>query len=399
MLANVIAIIFGLVKMPLMAWLLPKNEVGMIGVITSWQAFLIFLTWPSNLNTAAYHYVAKGQPAAFRVMLAQQLPRSLWSVLGFWLSAAYWLWQGNKTLAILFVIGGLSYPLTIVLAACAGMLAAQEKFSGLFWYRIGQILANFAGFIPLLLSVWWGSRVITFYAANQVALAVLQLSITAWLVWRLRQAQTPPMPLKEKREMMRYGKHLTGIGGISVLQSRVDQFLVSAFLPLATVADYSISLVFQTQLKQLWSIYVAVRYPPLVRMPATQRHRRIFLEGVIIWFSFISLGLAMFIAAYWLIPIILPPNYLSSLSLIGWLIAIVLVGMPGGFSELFFRTEQDEKKQYTMRAIAATSSIVFPLIFIANLGIYGVIFGRLLANSIFSVVGIWLFIQERQEVR
>jgi O-antigen/teichoic acid export membrane protein len=393
MLANVIGIGLGLVRTPAMTWLLPKDEVGMIGVLAAWQPFLIFLTWPSSLSAAAYHYVAKGQPAAFTVMLSHQLRWSLLSVLGFWVAAAYWWWQENETLTVLFVIGGLSYPLTIVLASCAGMLAAQERFVALFWYRIGHNLANFSGFLLVVLSVWWVSRVITFYAVNQMTLAVLQLGITVWSVWQLRQAQTPPMPPEEKQEMMRYGKHLTGINGIGVLQTRADQLLVGTLLPLATMADYTVGLLFQAQLKQLWGIYVAVRYPPLVRMPVRQRQRRILLEGVIMWLGFVGLGLAMSIAAHWLIPLILPLSYLSSLNYIGPLIAVMVIGTPGGIIELFFRTEQDEKRQYIMRIIAAILSVTLPLAFIFKWGIYGVIFGRFLANCIFSAVGIWLFVQ------
>jgi len=90
MLANVIDLGLGLIRTPAMTWLLPKDEVGMLGVVVSWQAFLIFLTWPSGLIAAMYHYVAKGQPSAFNFYLAHQLRWSVLSVLGFLVSAAYW---------------------------------------------------------------------------------------------------------------------------------------------------------------------------------------------------------------------------------------------------------------------------------------------------------------------
>ena len=391
MLANVVGIALGLVRMPAIAWLLPKDEVGMIGVVASWQVFLAYLTWPSSLNAAAYHYVAKGQPSAFAYMLRHQLGRSWWSILGFLASAAYWGWQGQGTLAILFIIAGLTYPTTTILAACGEMLAAQENFVGLFWYRLGQYLANFMGFIFLLLSFWWGSRVITFYAVNQICLSVLQIGVTAWLLWRLKQTNAPPVSAQDRREIMRYGKHLTGVAGISTVQSNVDRLFVSALFPLTTMADYSIAVAVQTQFKQIVSIYISMRYPPLARMPVLTRRRRMLLEGGVIWLGFLGLGVITALLAHWLVPLIFPPSYASSLVYIDWLIAITVIGTPGGLVEFFFRTEQNARQQYIMRATSAVLTIILPLILVYHWGVYGILSGRSIAILLFSIVGLWLF--------
>ncbi len=395
MLANVIGIGLGLIRTPVLTWLLPKDEVGMIGVVAAWQAFLLFLTWPSSLSTAAYHYVSKGQTAAYTVMLKQQLRWSLLTVLGFCASAAYWWWQSNQTLAILFVLGGITYPLTIVLAACSEVLAAQEKFVGLFWYRIGQYLAHLVGFIPLLLSVWWVSRVVTFYGANQLSLGLLHVGLTAWLLWQFRRSQPPPMPDEDQKEMRRYGKHLTGINALSAIQARADQLLVATLLPLATVADYTIAVLAYEQLKRLWSMYVTLRYPPFVRLPVERRLRRMWQEGIVVWLGFIGLGLAAGYLASVLVPLLLPPSYSGSLGFIYWSIAALVVILPGAFVEVFFRTEQDAKRQYVMRLVSGILAVVLPLSLVFNWGAYGVLLGRFLANLMFSVVGIYLVRQKK----
>lgn len=395
MLANVIAVGAGVIKTPATTWLLTKEEVGMIGVVTAWSAFLVFLSWPSSLHASTYHYVAKGYPSAFLVYLKQQSQASLLSVVGYLICAAYWgYWQGNPVLASLFVIGGVLYPFTDMLSASAGMLGAQEKFVELFWYRIGRTLSRFTGFIFLIASVWWFNPATTFYATNQTVMGAFQLGVVIWLVWQLRRMQVAPMPSEDRREMLRYGKHQTGVTVISVIQSRMDQLLVSVFMPLAVIADYSIGLLVYTQLKQIWQIYVGVRYPQLVRLPVQKRRWRIVAEGGILWLGILAFALILSLAAYWLIDILLPASYASSLGYIILLLATFVVGVPGFLAEVYFRTQQDERRQYILRGTAAILSVVLPTLLIMPLGAYGVVIGRFIGNIGLSLTGAWLFWNE-----
>ena len=301
MLANVIVLALGLVRTPAMTWLLPKEQVGMMGVVAAWLPFLQLLSL-SGLDGASYHYVAKGQPWAFVINLTYRLRWSLLSTAGFLVGAAYWWWQGAIPLAWMFVIAGVSYPVTVGLSACGGMLGAQENFVGLFWYRLGESLTDFVGFVPVLLSVWLVNQVVTFYGANQVATAIMQILVTFWLINKLRASQYQPLSPENEREMVRYGRHLTVMNGIGVAQTRTDALLVGSFLPLTIMADYSIALLVYEQFKRLWNVYLSVRYPPLVRLTEKRRRRRIVIEGSIIWLGFVVTGLILSLLAHWLIP-------------------------------------------------------------------------------------------------
>ena len=397
MLANVIGVGIGLLRTPAMAWLIPKEEVGMLGIVAAWQAFLIFLTWPPMLTTATYHYVAKGYPSAFTFFLNRQLRWSLLTVFGFLVSGGYWWWQGHTNLAILFMIAGITYPLAQVLAAGSGFLGAQENFVALFWYRIGDYLANFVGFGWLFFSIWWVSRSVTFFATNQLAAIALNVGIAIWLVRRLRRQQTPPLPPPIQEEMMRYGKHLTGVNAISVVQGRIDQLLVGTFLPLEVMADYTIAMLVYEQFRRLWSVYVTVRYPPLVRMPLKLRRRRVVWEGLVMWIGFMGLGLLLAILSYWLIPLILPPSYSSSLAYMYWLIGAFIAGVPGFFVQIYFQTEQDERNLYILRGSAAILGVILPALLMVSLGVYGVLIGRLASQALLSLVGGWLFWRVRED--
>ncbi|MFH1634994.1 MAG: oligosaccharide flippase family protein [Chloroflexota bacterium] len=390
MLANVIVLILGLVRVPVLTRILSKDEVGMLGVVASVLPFMQILSM-SGLDGASYHYVAQGYKAAFRVAFATRLRWSILSALGLLAVGAYWLWAGNQTLAWLFSIAALIFPLTTGLTAAAGTLGAREDFGRLFWYRIGEALTHYAGFGLLLLLPLMSTQVLWFSLANQAALAALQVGTAMWLIRQVRVDEVSPMLPEKQREMVRYGRHLTAINSISTAQTRVDALLIAWFLPLSVMADYSIAQLVYTQVKQLWTVYYAVRYPPLVRLPLARRRRWMVLEMGIIWAGFAALSLAVGAGLWVLVPIVLPSEYITSLPFINWLLAAFVVGIPGYFVEIYFRTCQNERGQYLLRGVAAVSGVALPSVFIIFWQAQGVVVGRFAASLVLSIFGAILY--------
>jgi O-antigen/teichoic acid export membrane protein len=397
MLANVIAVGLSLLRTPAITWFLPKDQVGMLGVVSAWIPFISLLSLP-GLNAASYHYVAKGDSWAFPLNVTNRLRLSLLSSAACLASAAYWWFRGNHELALLFVIAGVSFPLTIGLSACSGTLAAQEDFTNLFWYRLAGSMSAFAGFLPLLLSVWWLSQVLAFYSVNQLVTDMLQIGVTWWLLRRIQKSVSTPPRREEQKAMVGYGKHQTAIGSIGILQSRADVLLIGTFLPLSTMADYSIAILAQSQLKQLWIIYQSVRYPALVRRPTHLRRRRLVWEGLLALFGFAMAGIAVAILAYWLVPLIFPASYAGSVAYINWLILAFVISVPGYLVEVYFRTEQEEKPQYLLRSVAALAGVVLPAGLMLRWGIQGVLVGRTIAAVTFSALGVWLFVASGRKI-
>lgn len=396
LLANALVTALALVRTPAMTWILPKEELGMFGVVASWLPFVQLLSL-NGLDGAVYHYIAKGQPWAFVEGLFERLRWSLLASAVFLLAGLYWFRSGDAALGWLFAIAGLSYPVTYGMTASAGMLSARENFKGLFWYRLGESLTDFAGFIPLALSAWWISRAATFFAANQLATGLMQVGVSAALALGLRRMGAPRQSPEERREMLQYGRHLTALTGISVLQARTDAFLVGLLLPLETMADYSIALLVFEQVKRLWGIYVQVRYPPWVRLAVPERRRLMLREGALVCLGFAGLGLLVALAGHLLIPWLLPPEYAGSLGYMDILIATVVAGLPGWLAEQYFRTRQDQKRQYRMRIAGAVVGVAGPALLILPFGATGAAAGRLVAALALSAVGVWLFFREPNE--
>lgn len=393
-LANIIVASLGLIRTPLITWIIPKEQVGMLGVVASWMPFLQLASL-SGLDTASYHYTSKGQPWAFVINLSYRLRWSLLSTSGFLIGALYWAWQKEPGLAWLFIIAGISYPLTTGLSAVAGVIGALERFKALFWYRIWESLTDFTGFIPLVLSTWWVNQIVTFYGANQLATLVMQVGYSLWIFIPIYRAKTNRLTQTEQKEFVQYGKHQTMINSISVINNRIDAVLVSIFLPLNTMADYSIALLVYEQFRRLWNVFVTVRYPKLVRMPVSERWKQFVYEGLFVFAGFTLVGIVIAGFGFWLIPLVLPPSYTTSLGFIVLLIIAFLSSVPAGMTDTYFRTQQDPRRQYLLRLTGVIIGIIASLLLLPRWGAYGVAAGRILSSLAQSAMGTILFVKNR----
>ncbi len=101
--SNVIVALLGLIRTPLITWVFPKNEVGMIGVVTSWLPFIQLISM-SGIDTAAYHFVTKGHKDAFIVGVRQRFLWSLLGCVGFCAGAVYWFLSDSPELGFRIVL-------------------------------------------------------------------------------------------------------------------------------------------------------------------------------------------------------------------------------------------------------------------------------------------------------
>jgi O-antigen/teichoic acid export membrane protein len=373
-----------------MTWIIPKDQIGMIGVIAAWLPFLL-LSSMSGIDSSAYHYLTKGHQHAF---IQGVIFRLRWSITGtiiFLAGAIYWFLTEQAQLGWMFGIAAVTFPFTYAMTAVPGFFGARGWFNSLFWYRIGESITDFFGFIPILLSFIWLSEGITFFSTNQLASLVLQAGTTVYVIGKIRKETSMDLPDPSRKKMIEYGRHLTAINGISVLQSRMDAWLVAMSQPLTTTADYSIALIIQEQLRKLWGIFTTLRYPVLVKLDSSERKKRLIIEGVVVWSGLSLACLVIILLSYWLIPLLLPETYQSSLAYIPVLLFAVIAGVPGGLIEMLFKMNEDAKNQYAMRIVGAVFGVFFPAILLSTYGAMGAAFGRMIANILFSMAGIILF--------
>jgi O-antigen/teichoic acid export membrane protein len=400
LLASGIGTGLALIRTPLLTWLLPKEAIGMLGVVTSWTVFLALLTWPSSLPIAAYHFMTKGVPGAFRAALGNQLRRAPWSVLGYLACSAYWLSQGHSSLAALFVVAGAAYPFVIVLASSANAYAARQDFASVFWYRIAYSGSLFAGFAIALFPRSSPYRSIVLYLLlNQLALSLLHVILTVKGLRRFERIGDSPMPARDRRDLFDYGRRLTGIHVTGTLLSRVDQLLVSVVAPLTAVADYTIALLAQGQFRRLWGIYSQLRYPKLMEVDSALRVRRFLIECVVGVVGFAGVALCAAVAAQLLVPRLLPPSYADGLPFIQCLLAASALGVPGNYADLSFQLEQNARDQSILRIATGIVQVVASVTLVLTLGAFGGALSRAVGSAAFSTIGIALVVRRRRGAR
>ena len=110
---------------------------------------------------------------------------------------------------------------------------------------------------------------------------------------------------------------------------------------------------------------------------------------------FIILGILVSLLARWLIPIILPANYSTSIIFIYLLIAAVIIGVPGRVAETYYRTQQNERRLYMMQVIGAIVGVIIPVSLVLRWGAIGAAYGNIVTSIIISIVGIVLFSLDR----
>jgi O-antigen/teichoic acid export membrane protein len=235
----------------------------------------------------------------------------------------------------------------------------------------------------------------TFYTFNQMATALMLVWVVRWILQRIPADQRKAPSPGEAQELVVYGRHLSVLAAMSVAQAQIDSLLVGTFLPLTVAADFGIATIAANQMRVLWGIYLAVRYPVFVRFPQARRQRRMVLEGVLTTAGFAVTAVVAWVAAAWLIPLLLPESYQRAIPYIAWLFAAFVLTVPGAMIETYFRTEQDERRQYYLRVIALAPSVLLPFLFLQRWGVNGVLAGRIVASLLFSLIAAGIVLWSR----
>ncbi len=398
MTANFIALTLGLIRMPIITRLLTKAEVGMLGIIAVYLPFVQLFSM-SGMNGASYHYITKGFPAAIRENIRITFGWSLLGVLG-WIAGGLFFWfvKGEVLLGGLFLVNSIFFPIIHSLNGASGYFGAKEQFGRLFWFRVAEATSRYMGVLLLLIfSLRLTSyRIVWFSFSNLLAMG-LTLLLFCCLIFREDNVEAS-MPAFEKSEMKKYGYHLTLLGSISTIQTRVDGLLMAALMPLWAVADYSVAQIIYTQFKRLWTVYYTVRYPIFMKLNISRRQRRIAAEMGLLIAGFSLLWLALMLLLNWSLSIILTDEYRSSLPYIGWLLGAFIVSIPGFGAEMYFRSLEQERSLYLLRGISAIFSIICPLIFIVPFQGVGIVMGRFVAGIALSITGVFIVWQHNEEI-
>ena len=388
LIANVITLLLGLTRNILLTNLLDKSGYGAINYIAIWLP-LFALLGMSGFDIAIGQYVAKGHWQAVGKGLRRRLAYSLIPVivlLGFAFLGAH---LGQELVpSRLWLVTALFFPTAQVLSAVGYVLNGAKRFRALAVYYVGQ---SSAFIVAAAIGLWiWPDDALTGIILWQWLLLSV-LNVVFWLSLNRSPGESRPLAESEWTQFFRFGRHMTGISAIGVVQGRVGGLLIGTLVSLVALADYAIGDLFFRQLKRLWTIYYGVSYPRILGLSSEDRWRQVWREMRLATPAFVLISLATAAVLTLIVPWLFSAKYISSLPYVWVLIGAFVVTVPGGFAEMYFRLEEREWALYRIRVVAAVAGVALPVVFLIIWGPLGAAAGRLVANLLFSVFGCVLF--------
>lgn len=394
LIANVIVLIIGFAINIILARNLSKESFGLIKYVFSIVPFVAILSLP-GINSSVFQYVAKGYEYSLIDGVKKRLKWSMASAVVMLLFAlGLWFHNKNQILIWLILISLIFFPFTQVFPIIANFWAAKKQFLQLAFWKIGEKLT---GIIGAVLGIWLFSKYkeLAVVGFQNLFLAALS-SVCLFLIIKGIMKSYPKSILTTdtRRSFYSFGKHMTAIGAIGTIQNRFGSILIGSFLPFSSLADYSIGLLFYEQQKQLWLTYTQVSYPRLVNLDIMQRRSQLIREAKLVMTLFVLIVIGIGAILTFLTPKLFSNQYLSSIPYI-WLLLIAFVSLvPGGFAEIYFRTKEQKKELYIIRIIGAVAGIIFPVIFLLHWQALGVALGKIFANLMYSITGVYLFFKD-----
>ncbi|HUY62283.1 MAG TPA: oligosaccharide flippase family protein [Candidatus Paceibacterota bacterium] len=220
---------------------LPKEVYGEYKYVLAAVAILSTFSL-SGIGSAVFQSVARGFDGALHEGFWANIRWSALVFLGAFALAAYYLMQGNATLAFGVLIGGCLSPFLTSANLAGAFLGGKRDFAR---------SSIYFGIIETLLSV--GALIVTVMLTHDVLalVAVYFLSNTLATLWLYRRVTRTYAPDTSKTDpgMLTYGKHLSLIGILGGIASNIDQLLVFHFVGPAELAVYNFAIAMPDQLK------------------------------------------------------------------------------------------------------------------------------------------------------
>ena len=204
---------------------------GKYQLILSIIATLTIFTVP-GINNALMRAVSLGREKAFITTLKERLLTSLFGSLALFITAAYFLWQGDSQLSLIFGVLGLIFPTTQITPLVSSYFYAKKKFLK------PSIISILEKAVPVLtgLAVLITKNIIIFAISYFISIALLNIIVLRWFF------STEKLNNKTEEGLFKYGIKLTIANAIPKFSQQIDKQAMAFFLGLPQLAIYSVSL-------------------------------------------------------------------------------------------------------------------------------------------------------------
>ena len=350
--------------------LMPKETYGIYKYIMSIGGALGFFTL-TGINNAITQAVAKGYEGALKEGVKAQLKWNTLFSIATGIGGIYYFLKGNQTFALSLIILGIFFPIYSAFNSYGFFLAGKKEFKLLAKYQIIFAFIYTAGMITGL-----------YFTKNIVVLVLLYstfhfLTTLYFYSKTLKTFKPKEGTVIEKKELFKFGGHLSIVNIFSTLSQYVDKIAVFQFLGPAQLATYALALAMPDRIKGFIKSITGIILPKLSEKTLEEIkpvfYKRTF-QGLVI--GAVLSGIYILIAPF--IFKVFFSKYLDSV-FYSQLVALSLIFIvPATYMGSVFRSQKMIKTIYLSSTASHILRIVLFLIFGILWGILGVIFASIL---------------------
>ena len=342
--------------------------IGMLGIFSL-----------QGIRTAMAQAVARGLEGSFYSGFKTRLRwGSIGSLIALGLAIYYWL-TGDKTLFFPLLIAVVFLPLMQASRVYSGFLAGKKLFAVGAKYNIYTDLISTAAIIAALFltkNVFW---LITAFIVSNTFLNCFFDYLTKI---RFRPNK------KEDPETIKYAKHLSLAGVISLMGDYLDRILLFNLAGPVQLAVYSFAMIMPEQIKGFMGNISTLAFPKLAQKSKEEIRTNLmkkFWKLIILTCAIIALYILIAPFFYE----IFFPKYLSSLPY-SRILVFSLLALPASLLGTVFEAKMMKKSIYALQMFSLIRIILY-LVLIPLFGIWGIIMARLSMVILNSAFILFLF--------
>ena len=275
----------------------------------------------------------------------------------------------------------------------------QIGYQEMHWTNLWQILGSALSFAGVLLAAWNRSPLVVFIILFSLG-PLLAQTLGSYVLFRWLRPWLAPKPSAFQRDCVRA---LSKVGGIfvllqllSMLGNSSDQIILTRYLGLAAVAEYSVAQRLFSGASMI-QFFLLPLWPAFGEAMASGDHvwARMALRRTL-WISIaLSLACAAVIAllaralsARWL-----PQIETASPLLLSGFVAVALLGAYGGTMSAFLNQRATIQSQLGFYAMASITALIAKFWLVKAIGISGVLWGTVLGYGLVYTLPAWRLAQ------
>jgi len=353
--------------------LLPKETYGTYRYILALAGMLNVLTL-TGMNTSVGRAVASGNEGVLRVSVKYQLKWNLLMLAAFWVLSGYYIINGDVLFATSFFVLGIFVPSTLAFNTYSAYLDGKREFK----------IANMLSVVSTIIYVCGVLSAILL--SGEVIWLIVAYAITTFsgslffYIFVLRKFKPPTEA--ENGDTLKYGRKLSFIKIIGPITSQIDKIILAHFWGPAELAIYTLAMAVPARVNIFIKKWVSIGFPKFASKTSeeinTVFYRRIFqgmFTGSMIAILYIIISPYLF---KYLLPQYLDGVFYSQIIAIGFIFA-----MPNRYINLLLESQKLSRVIFIKDMIQS----IMVLLFYVVLGIWGGIFGLVIAYVSTSFIG------------